>query len=90
MLSPLVVRRYFSVESRLARITGLVNALSDHFTSFSFFFFCNMRTKSSLPQEGSTIPAFILDHFLSAWPRQSHTGNTRPRSAEQRDLQINV
>lgn len=34
VVSLCIVRRYFSVESGQACITGLVNALSDHFTSF--------------------------------------------------------
>lgn len=83
---------FFSVESRQARITGLVNALSDHFTSFFFFFFGNMRAKSSLHREGSTISALIFDHFSfqSGPAERSNTLNTRPLFADQRDLQMNV
>lgn len=85
MLSQLIVHRYFSAESGQAGITGLRNALSDHFTSF---FFCNMRAKSSLAQEGNTISADIFDHFSAIRPRRAlrYSEHTPVFLPDQRDL----
>lgn len=80
MLSLLVLHRYFSLQSGQSRITGLVNALSDHFTRF---FFCNMRAKTSLVLEGCTIQVFVYDTpppaLLQVRPRRARSRrNTRP------------
>lgn len=58
---------FFSVESRQARITGLVNALSDHFTSFFFFFLviweqsllCTEKEVQSQPSFSITFPSSL-------------------------------
>lgn len=74
----------FSVESRRARITGLVNALSDHFTSF----FVTWEQSLLCPQEGSPVSAFVFDHFsFNPAPRSTAVpGEQRVRQ----DLQMKV
>lgn len=57
---------------------GLYNRFSQRIIGSFYIFFCNMRAKSSLPQEGSTISGCIFNHFSSIWPRRAppHIGHT--------------
>ena len=58
----MIVRRYFfSFFSR--KQTGPHNRFSQRIIGSFYIIFCNMRAKSSLPQEGSPVSAFIFDHF---------------------------
>lgn len=80
MLCPWVVRRYFSAQSRQARITGLVDALSDHFTSF--FSSSSVTWEQSLLCAMKEVQALAVtfDHLPRslAPAERSATWNTRP------------
>lgn len=69
---------FFSVESRQASITGLVDALSDHFTSFFSVtreqsLLCSMKEVRSQPSLSITAPAVRPPACM-----RSITWNTRP------------
>lgn len=77
----------FSVESGKACITGLVKALSDHFTSVFVTWEQNLLC---LKKEIQSQAAFSITFLQSDPAERRKTRNIRPCLPDQQDLQMNV